>query len=68
MSSDEIIWSGKIQTDVEDKGLPCQPKRIIYWKKIKQPMNPTKDQKIKRSKHLDLPMAWIYKEGISVSI
>lgn len=48
MSSDEIIWSGKIQTDVKDKGLPCQPKRIIYWKNIKQPINPTKDQKIKK--------------------
>lgn len=44
MSSDEIIWGGNIQTDVEDKGLPSQPRGIIYWKKLKQSMNPTKDQ------------------------
>lgn len=30
----EIIWGGKIQTDVEEKGLPSQPKEIIYCKKL----------------------------------
>lgn len=34
MSSNEIIWGGKIQTGVEDKGIPSQPKGIIYWKKL----------------------------------
>lgn len=66
MSSDEIIWSGKIQTDVEDKRTPLPAQRNNLLEKFKQSMNPTKDQY--EAGNLDLPVAWIYKEGISVSI
>lgn len=49
----EIIWGGRIQTDVEDKGLPSQPKEIIYWKKLSSQwilQNQTATESHKRSK------------------